>query len=234
MQMSGNVAQGKSKFARQNPKDQPQQLTPPASPRSDAEGAARADHSESNGAPSSCPGFLLLDTAFRPLYANQEALAALAFPADPAKNNGLGDFVENRVRSLFALSSGSRPLTCRDSFASGRRCYQLRMFSVRSPVVADLKPGFAILLERNHKPGIDLSVLLARFRMTPREVETVDHLVHGFNTRQIADRMCISPNTVKAFLRSIMMKMGTDNRAGIIAKILHSASSTSREASSKP
>lgn len=196
------------------------------------EGAACANHSESNGAHSPGTGFLLLDTSFRPLYVDQEALAALAFPANPAKNNGLDAFVENRVRLLFAAPRGSRQLGCRDSFASGRRCYQLRMFSVRSPFVNDLKPGFAILLERNHKPGIDLSFLLARFRMTPREVETVHHLVHGFNTRQIPDRMCISPNTVKAFLRSIMMKMGTDNRAGIIAKILHSASSMSREASS--
>ena len=196
------------------------------------EGTARADHSESNGAHSACPGFLLLDTSFRPLYANQEGLAALAFPANPAKNSALGAFVENRVRSLFRAPSGSPQFGCCDSFASGRRCYQLRMFSVGSPFANDLKPGFAILLERNHKPGINLSFLLARFCMTPREVETVDHLIHGFNTRQIADRMCISPNTVKAFLRSIMMKMGTDNRAGIIAKILHSSNSMDRHASS--
>jgi len=232
MQMSGNVAQSKSKFARQNPRGQPEQLHTEPSLRKDVEGTARADHWESNGTHSPCPGFLLLDGSFRPLYANHEALAAIAFPASPGKNSGLDAFVENRVRSLFAAPRGSRQLGCRDFFASGRRRYQLRMFSVRSPSANDLKLGFAILLERNQKPGIDLSFLLARFRMTPREVETVDHLVRGFNTRQIADRMCISPNTVKAFLRSIMMKMGADNRAGIIAKILYSSSSMSREASS--
>jgi DNA-binding CsgD family transcriptional regulator len=32
--------------------------------------------------------------------------------------------------------------------------------------------------------------------------------------------MAISPNTVKAFLRLIMIKMGVTTRAGIVAKIL--------------
>src|SRR5215471_4686057 len=68
-------------------------------------------------------------------------------------------------------------------------------------------------------------LICSGFRLTQREVETVDHLVHEFSTRQIAERMGISRNTVKAFLRSIMMKMGADSRAGIIARILQNIES---------
>ena len=187
---------------------------------------------ESIRAKYSCPGFLLLDASFRPLYANKEALAALTFSANPVNSDGFDAFVENRVQSLFAAPHDPRQPRCQDSFASGRRCYQLRMFKVRSPLAHGFKPALAVLMERNHKPGVNLSFLAGRFHMTPREVETVDHLVQGFRTREIADRMAVSPNTVKAFLRSIMMKMGTDNRAGIIAKILHFSNAMNREAPS--
>jgi DNA-binding CsgD family transcriptional regulator len=103
------------------------------------------------------------------------------------------------------------------------------MFSVKSPLANGLRPAVAVLLERNHKPKVDLSYVSGRYRLTQRELETVDHLVQGFNTKGIADGMNISPNTVKAFLRSIMMKMGTDTRAGIIAKILQASISMTRE-----
>ena len=53
--------------------------------------------------------------------------------------------------------------------------------------------------------------------MTPRETETVDFLVQGLGTNQIASRMGISPNTAKAFLRSVMSKVGAEYRHGIIA-----------------
>jgi len=32
--------------------------------------------------------------------------------------------------------------------------------------------------------------------------------------------MAVSPNTVKAFLRMVMVKMGVSTRAGIVAKVL--------------
>jgi hypothetical protein len=38
----------------------------------------------------------------------------------------------------------------------------------------------------------------------------------------MAKRMAVSPNTVKAFLRMIMVKMGVSTRAGIMAKVLGS------------
>ena len=127
------------------------------------EGTRREDRLESIGAGYGCPGFLLLDGSFRPLYANQEALAALTFSANPGKDDGFDAFVENRVQSLFGPPNAPRQPRCQDSFASGRRCYQFRMFPVRSPLAHGLKPALAVLMERNHKPGVNLSFLAGRF-----------------------------------------------------------------------
>jgi DNA-binding CsgD family transcriptional regulator len=176
-------------------------------------------------------GFLLLDTSFHPLYVNQEALAVLTYPGNPGKTNNFDALLENRVQSLFAGSNGSRQLKC-SSLASGRRCYKVQIFSARSALANGFKPAVAVLLERNSKPKVDLSFLSERYRLTPREVETVDHLAQGLNTEEMAGRMGISPNTVKAFLRSIMMKMAADTRAGIIAKVLQASSFITRETSS--
>ena len=42
----------------------------------------------------------------------------------------------------------------------------------------------------------------------------------GLSSKEIASRMSISPNTVKAFLRVIMVKMGVTSRSGVVGKIL--------------
>lgn len=222
MQMSGNVTQGKNRIERKSVRGVPLYLPSGAIPRHDTGGRKekRSLRPESAQASSTSTGFLLLDALLRPLYANQEALTALTYPTSLSKNNGTDSLLESHVQALFEGSNGSRQLKGNGSLASGRRRYQLRVFSVGSPLANGFKPAIAILLERNKKPGIDLSNLSKRFRLTQREVETVEHLVHGCNTQQIAERMSISPNTVKAFLRSIMMKMAADSRAGIIAKIL--------------
>jgi hypothetical protein len=42
----------------------------------------------------------------------------------------------------------------------------------------------------------------------------------GLTTKEIAARIRISPNTVKSFLRSIMLKMGVTTRSGIVGKAI--------------
>ena len=42
----------------------------------------------------------------------------------------------------------------------------------------------------------------------------------GLSTKGLAREMNISPNTVNAFLRLIMIKMGVTTRAGVVGKVL--------------
>ena len=44
-------------------------------------------------------------------------------------------------------------------------------------------------------------------------------LLQGLTSKEIAVRMGISPNTVKAFLRLVMVKMGVSTRSGIVGRI---------------
>jgi DNA-binding NarL/FixJ family response regulator len=60
----------------------------------------------------------------------------------------------------------------------------------------------------------------AEHRLTPRERETVTLLTSGFTNKEISERMGVSVNTVKAFIRSVMLKLGVTTRAGIVGRLL--------------
>jgi len=67
----------------------------------------------------------------------------------------------------------------------------------------------------------------AQFRLSQRERETMELLVRGFTSKEIAHRMRISPNTVKAFLRLIMVKMNVTTRSGLVARVFDSVAEAS-------
>src|SRR5439155_16165554 len=97
-----------------------------------------------------------------------------------------------------------------------------RPFSLNSDSnMTGARPTLAVILERSSRKALDAGQLAARFHLTPREHETLQCLVEGLTNKEIAQRMSISPNTVKAFLKLIMMKMGVSTRAGVIGKAIN-------------
>src|SRR5438552_955726 len=171
-------------------------------------------------------GFLLLDASLRLVYASEEAVAILAYPEVPSKNKDLGNSLENKIRSLLHSNgnhnghhNGFSPSKFLNEIASGKRRYQLRAFSMKSNLGIERGPAIALLLERSHRGAFNLESLARKFCLTQRERETVDLLIQDLSTKQIASRMNISPNTVKAFLRSVMIKVGAKNRTGMIGRI---------------
>jgi len=181
-------------------------------------------------------GFLLLDASLQPIYASEEALAILSYPEVPSKNKDLGNCLQSKIRSLLHSNgnhnghhNGFSPSKFLHEVASGKRCYQLRAFSVKSNLGIVRGPAIALLLERNHRGARNLESVAQKFRLTRREWETVDLLLQDLTTKQIASRMDISPYTVKAFLRSVMLKVGAENRTGIIGRILQASNAITGE-----
>ncbi len=76
------------------------------------------------------------------------------------------------------------------------------------------------MLERKSNEAVTIAEISKRFGLTAREQETVQFLLEGFTSKEIAQRMKISPNTVKAFIRLVMVKMNVSTRSGIIGKIV--------------
>src|SRR5260370_30906271 len=78
-------------------------------------------------------------------------------------------------------------------------------------------------LERGSSANDAICEIVKKYHLTVREQEVLRGISLGLATKELAERMNISPNTVKAFLRLVMIKMGVTKRPGIVAQILHGA-----------
>jgi DNA-binding CsgD family transcriptional regulator len=164
----------------------------------------------------SANGFLLLDAETNLVVANHTALQILCYPngADRIKQPAV--FLAERVRSVLLANQHGKGRAFVKEFKSGNRRYMCKTFQLDCDAHGSVQPAFAVVLERN---SASIEEASGEFDLTDRERETVELVLQGFTSKEIANRMNISPNTVKAFLRLVMVKMKVSTRSGIAGKI---------------
>jgi DNA-binding CsgD family transcriptional regulator len=177
---------------------------------------AREDHSTL-----AQPGLVVVDDSINLVASNVEAIQILTFPSSPARIPNLENWLTKRIRGGLVKHASSRPPNFVEEFKSARRTYHCHPFPLNLNGNAGVPnyPALVLLLERNSNGTLELAEMCTRFGLTPRELETVRLLFEGLTSKEIAVHMRISPNTVKAFLRLVMVKMGVSTRSGIIGKI---------------
>ena len=168
---------------------------------------------------SSQPGFLLLDKSLGPVASNHEATRILTYPNLPERIKRIDVFLGDKIRAGLVSHQSSNGLEFVKEFKSGRRKYFCRSFLVDTNGKGTL-PVAALLLERCSSGTMAVAQIGQDFELTKREKETVELLIQGLTSKEIATRMKISPNTVKAFLRIVMVKMGVSTRSGILGKVI--------------
>jgi DNA-binding CsgD family transcriptional regulator len=168
----------------------------------------------------SAAGFLLLDSSLNPIYFNAEATQILNYPDTGANLKRpevpLGGKIHSTLLSRPAMADP--PFVT--EFQSGRRRYFCRAFLVDSQARDPGQPSIAVLLERGPSGLVPLRQVIQQFNLTQREREVLQYLLQGMSSKAIANRMELSPNTVKTFLRLIMIKMGVTCRSAIVSKII--------------
>ena len=167
-------------------------------------------------------GFILADSSYAPLWFNREALEIFTYPGLPDDAATQKLLLTARIAELISTVQTGRADNAGfvTRFSSGRRQYICRIFPLGSPENGSPLNYLALLLERENSRITTQFRLSHEFRFTQREHEATLLLLQGLSSKEIASRMRISPNTVKAFLRTIMAKMGVSSRAGILAKTL--------------
>ena len=169
-------------------------------------------------------GVLLLDAQLRLVHHTGEAASILSYTTK-LRNTVSLEAVLPAVRGQL-----KNPLPANSpEFVSGRRRYRCRAFvldasSHSSGHVDRPQPRIVAVLERVSTQAPDLTRWSEAFQLTSRERETVTFLLRGLTSKEIAEQMSISPNTVKSFLKMVMAKVGATNRTGILAKIIEKAS----------
>ncbi len=167
------------------------------------------------------PGLVVIDHSISLVASNIEAIQILTFPSPAEKIPDLEGWLTKRIRGGLVDRRSSSRFSFVDQFKSAKRTYHCRSFPLNLEGSAQVpnQPALVLLLERSTNGGVKLAEICNRFGLTPREQETVKSLFEGLTSKEIADRMKISPNTVKAFLRLVMVKMGVSTRSGIVGKI---------------
>ncbi len=179
----------------------------------------QADRTKPTAAHTPSTGFVLVDASLRPIYANAEAVKIFAYPESPRKTRLVEGLLVEKIRAIIRKQQGDPESSFHTQLSSGRRRYHCRVYPLASPSKKDSGPATAFVLERTPET-IDLFQMTEEFNLTPRERETVELLALGLTSKEIANRMRISPNTVKAFLRLVMIKTGVSTRSGIVGKFL--------------
>ncbi len=171
-------------------------------------------------APKSTAGFLLIDSSLRPVSFNAEAVQILGYPDNVGNLTSSDLLLTEKIRSSLVTRASAGESVFVKEFRSGRRRYFCRAFLVDSHTKEPSQPSIAVLLERGPSELVPLLRVCQQFNLTQREQEVLQYLLQGMRTKEIANRMSVSPNTVKAFLRLIMIKTGVSSRSGIMRKIM--------------
>jgi len=172
-------------------------------------------HHEGRAPAMSMPGLLLLGPQKDLIASNSEAIRILSYPEKPGKGRQLTALVADKIPlELVRTIPQGRTIA---EFASGRRRYICTGHSLDMAGIG--KGTTAILLERVPSPEVALYGISRKYNLTTREREAMGHLLRGLTSREIAQEMGISPNTVKAFFRLVMTKMGVSTRAGLIGRV---------------
>jgi DNA-binding CsgD family transcriptional regulator len=166
------------------------------------------------------PGIVLLDSGLNPVAYNAEAIRILTFPSRPDRIKQLRTFLADRIRSSLVDRQSSSELSFVKGYKSGAREYSCRSFRLENNNNGGAQTILALLFERHTSGAAALAQISEAFELTNRECEAVGLLVQGLTSKEIATRMNISPNTVKAFLRLVMVKMGVSTRSGIVGKVV--------------
>jgi DNA-binding CsgD family transcriptional regulator len=164
-------------------------------------------------------GIVVVDLSFKPVALDCGAEAILNDCDKHWGQPGNGD-LPKEIRNKLSGQSGSDPDASCIRLNAGDHEYSCRAFTIRPAADGSAQPMLALHLKREvsmidevHRVGVD-------YRLTDREQEVLIGVSMGLSSKELATGMKISPNTVKAFLRLIMIKMGATNRAGIVGKLL--------------
>jgi DNA-binding CsgD family transcriptional regulator len=169
------------------------------------------------------PGLIVVDASSKVLGSNPEVLQILTFPEHPKNIRDLDGWLAKKVRLNLVEKESASGLA--GKVQSARRTYLCRSFPLDIPENHNNGSSQSgsltiVMIERKSNESTTIAEISERFGLTAREQETVQFLREGFTSKEIAQRMNISPNTVKAFIRLVMVKMGVSTRSGIVGKIV--------------
>lgn len=122
---------------------------------------------------------------------------------------------------ILMLSLYSEPTVVRRAFELGADGYVLKDSSTERIVegVKAIASGATYLCPRARQ-ALNQSTETMPEPLTPREREVLALIVEGLPVKQIADRLCLSFETVHSYTKFLRAKLGVNNTAALVRKAL--------------
>jgi DNA-binding NarL/FixJ family response regulator len=117
---------------------------------------------------------------------------------------------------IIILSTFEGDAEVQRALKAGARAYILKTMAPEE-MVQTIRHVYAGKVHVPPDVATNLAGHYAEDSLTAREVEVLQHVANGQKNREIADRLCISEHTVKAHLKSILEKLGADDRTDAVA-----------------
>ena len=165
-------------------------------------------------------GLLLMDSSLNPISCNDETVRILSYPDAPEHIRRLEVFLRDTIQARLLSRRSSPNSRFVTEFVSGKRRYRCWVLHLNRHLRGPSHPDVELLLERSLTGLFLLPRIAQQFKFSRREQQAVELLLHGLSSKEIANRMEISPNTVNTFFRLIMVKMGVCSRYAILAKMI--------------
>ena len=123
---------------------------------------------------------------------------------------------EHPAARIVILSTFEGDAEVQRALKAGARAYILKTMPPEEMVqtIRQVHAG------KRHVPpevATNLAGHYAEDSLTAREVEILQQVANGHKNRAIADKLCISEHTVKAHLKSILEKLGANDRTDAVA-----------------
>jgi DNA-binding CsgD family transcriptional regulator len=164
-------------------------------------------------------GLLVMDSSLTPIAADRGAIAILSSPQQGA---GRAQTTIRLPKELEELSKehNIHNLPAAIQFHAGNAVYTCRVFVIHSQNADPGQSMVALYFKQGAYVGNSIARVAALYHLTVREQQALEGIAAGLTSKEIAAGMNISPNTVKSFLRIIMLKMNVATRVGLVGKLL--------------
>jgi DNA-binding CsgD family transcriptional regulator/GAF domain-containing protein len=167
-------------------------------------------------------GFAVLDDRLRLVFCTREARDVLVRLGAPGTGQALPPELHRRVAAL-QRRIGSIPVDQREALeVSERLAGELNghAIDVRLRCVNAARGAVRYVMTLKGAMGSPCEAgRLLELGLTRREAEIVQLVVGGLRNADIAERLCVSINTVQTHLRSIFDKLGVRNRASLMLRV---------------
>jgi DNA-binding CsgD family transcriptional regulator len=165
-------------------------------------------------------GIVMIDFSLNIIAADRGATAILYDPNRPLNEQGRVSWLSLTTLETIRDRQVKDSCPSKVGFRVGKHLYSCRTYLIEPKNGLLTRPLLALHLTRESHVQDALHQVAIEYHLTDREQEALVGISMGLTSKELADQMSISPNTVKAFTRLIMLKMGVSTRTGILGKVL--------------